>query len=102
LWCGWYTSATRRSWNCRGRRRSSTASMPSLDPCDEDHFIEVLHRVSSSSSSSTPVAAARSSRGARCDARPLLQGMARSSPADPSPHQHSPHESTKTTHTVHW
>jgi len=44
-------------------------------PCDEDHFLDVLHRVSSSSSSSCccgPLAARRR----RGDARPLLQGMA--------------------------
>jgi SAUR family protein len=44
-------------------------------PCDEDHFLDVLQRVSSSASSSCccgPVAARRG----RGDARPLLQGMA--------------------------
>jgi SAUR family protein len=51
-------------------------------PCDEDHFLDVLHRVSSSSSSSS----SRSSTSCCCcglavrrgrgdDARPLLQGM---------------------------
>jgi SAUR family protein len=43
-------------------------------PCDEDHFLDVLQRVSSSASSCCcgPVAARRG----RGDARPLLQGMA--------------------------
>jgi SAUR family protein len=44
-------------------------------PCDEDHFLDVLHRVSSSASSCCccgPVAARRG----RGDAWPLLQGMA--------------------------
>ncbi|CAL5070559.1 unnamed protein product [Urochloa decumbens] len=55
------------------------ASGPIALPCDEDHFLDVLHRVTSSSSSSFscccgPAAATR--RGGRGDARPLLQGMA--------------------------
>ncbi|KAL6651873.1 hypothetical protein ACP70R_010798 [Stipagrostis hirtigluma subsp. patula] len=54
-------------------------SGPIALPCDEDHFLDVLHRVSSSSSSSSgfscccgPAAAPRG----RGDSRPLLQGMA--------------------------
>ncbi|CAL5029502.1 unnamed protein product [Urochloa decumbens] len=42
-------------------------------PCDEDHFLDVLHRVSSSRSSCFCGPAVRRGRG---DARPLLQGMA--------------------------
>ena len=42
-------------------------------PCDEDHFLDVLHRVSSSSSASCCGPALRHGRG---DSRPLLQGMA--------------------------
>ncbi|CAL5024920.1 unnamed protein product [Urochloa decumbens] len=46
-------------------------------PCDEDHFLDVLHRVSSSASSRYSYCcgpAMRHGRGG--DARPLLQGMA--------------------------
>jgi SAUR family protein len=50
-------------------------------PCDEDHFLDVLHRVSSSFSPSySPYSCccgpAVVTRRARGDARPLLQGMA--------------------------
>ncbi|PUZ49341.1 hypothetical protein GQ55_7G318300 [Panicum hallii var. hallii] len=41
-------------------------------PCDEDHFLDVLRRVSSSSSSCCGPALRRG----RGDSRPLLQGMA--------------------------
>jgi len=44
-------------------------------PCDEDHFLDVLHRVSSSSSSCCCCGPLAARRG-RGDARPLLQGMA--------------------------
>ncbi|OEL14226.1 hypothetical protein BAE44_0024757 [Dichanthelium oligosanthes] len=43
-------------------------------PCDEDHFLDVLHRVSSSSASSSFCGTAV--RRGRGDSRPLLQGMA--------------------------
>ncbi|WVZ87552.1 hypothetical protein U9M48_034171 [Paspalum notatum var. saurae] len=50
------------------------ASGPIALPCDEDHFLDVLHRVSSAAASSCcGPAAVRRGRG---DARPLLQGMA--------------------------
>ncbi|XP_066347115.1 auxin-responsive protein SAUR36-like [Miscanthus floridulus] len=45
-------------------------------PCDEDHFLDVLHRVSSSASSSTCCCGPVVARRGRGDARPLLQGMA--------------------------
>ncbi|XP_034588157.1 auxin-responsive protein SAUR24 [Setaria viridis] len=46
-------------------------------PCDEDHFLDVLHRVSSSSSSPYSCCCGPAvSRRARGDARSLLQGMA--------------------------
>ncbi|XP_066343100.1 auxin-responsive protein SAUR21-like [Miscanthus floridulus] len=41
-------------------------------PCDEDRFLDVLHRVSSSSCCCGPLAARRG----RGDTRPLLRGMA--------------------------
>nr|CAB3504164.1 unnamed protein product [Digitaria exilis] len=43
-------------------------------PCDEDHFVDVLHRVSSPSSSSCCCGPALKRRDG--DARPLLEGMA--------------------------
>ncbi|PVH35975.1 hypothetical protein PAHAL_7G325900 [Panicum hallii] len=49
------------------------ASGPIALPCDEDHFLDVLHRVSSASSCCCGPAVTRRGRG---DARPLLQGMA--------------------------
>ncbi|GJN01441.1 hypothetical protein PR202_ga18708 [Eleusine coracana subsp. coracana] len=61
------------------------ASGPVALPCDEDHFLDVLHRVSSSSSSSSSNKAASLSSSCCCgpavrraagDSRPLLQGMA--------------------------
>ncbi|KAJ1273310.1 hypothetical protein BS78_06G270400 [Paspalum vaginatum] len=50
------------------------ASGPIALPCDEDHFLDVLRRVSSAAASSCcgPAAVLRG----RGDARPLLQGMA--------------------------
>ncbi|TKW24055.2 hypothetical protein SEVIR_3G027451v4 [Setaria viridis] len=45
-------------------------------PCDEDHFLDVLHRVSSSSSSRSSCCCGPAVRRGRGDARPLLQGMA--------------------------
>ncbi|CAN6236545.1 unnamed protein product [Urochloa humidicola] len=51
------------------------ATGPIALPCDEDHFLDVLHRVSSSTYSCCcgPAAVKRRARGG---ARPLLQGMA--------------------------
>ncbi|KAF8769160.1 hypothetical protein HU200_006660 [Digitaria exilis] len=43
-------------------------------PCDEDHFLDVLHRVSSSSSTSCCCGPDLKRRGG--DTRPLLEGMA--------------------------
>ncbi|OEL31929.1 hypothetical protein BAE44_0007053 [Dichanthelium oligosanthes] len=56
------------------------ASGPIALPCDEDSFLDVLHRVSSSSSPAASCcccgpAVTRRGRG-HGDARPLLQGMA--------------------------
>ncbi|CAN6229919.1 unnamed protein product [Urochloa humidicola] len=45
-------------------------------PCDEDHFLDVLHRVSSSASSPYSCCCGPAVRRGRGDARPLLQGMA--------------------------
>ncbi|CAN6277236.1 unnamed protein product [Urochloa humidicola] len=45
-------------------------------PCDEDHFLDVLHRVTSSSSRSSSCCCGPAVRRGRGDARPLLQGMA--------------------------
>ncbi|CAO2044099.1 unnamed protein product [Urochloa humidicola] len=53
-----------------------SASGPIALPCDEDHFLDVLHRVTSSSSSSYSCCCGPSVRRGRGDARPLLQGMA--------------------------
>ena len=45
-------------------------------PCDEDHFLDVLHRVSSASPAFSCCCGPAVSRRGRGDARPLLQGMA--------------------------
>ena len=45
-------------------------------PCDEDHFLDVLHRVSSASPASSCCCGPAVTRRGRGDARPLLQGMA--------------------------
>ncbi|WVZ87553.1 hypothetical protein U9M48_034172 [Paspalum notatum var. saurae] len=53
------------------------AAGPIALPCDEDRFLDVLHRVSSPAAASCccgPAAAVWRGRGG--DARPLLQGMA--------------------------
>ncbi|KAL6844118.1 hypothetical protein ACP4OV_025791 [Aristida adscensionis] len=56
------------------------ASGPIALPCDEDHFLDVLHRVSSSSAAAAAAAACccgpAAARRARGDSRPLLQSMA--------------------------
>ena len=52
------------------------ASGPIALPCDEDHFLDVLHRVSSASPASSCCCGPAVSRRGRGDARPLLQGMA--------------------------
>ncbi|KAL6651872.1 hypothetical protein ACP70R_010797 [Stipagrostis hirtigluma subsp. patula] len=49
------------------------AAGPIALPCDEDHFLDVLHRASSSSTSCFCRPVKRRGRG---DLRPLLQGMA--------------------------
>ncbi|CAN6241264.1 unnamed protein product [Urochloa humidicola] len=51
------------------------ASGPIALSCDEDHFLDVLHRVTSSSSSYSCCCGPSVRRG-RGDSRPLLQGMA--------------------------
>nr|CAB3488564.1 unnamed protein product [Digitaria exilis] len=60
------------------RRAEEEYGFPAADgpialPCDEDHFLDVLHRVSSSTPSSCCCGPALKRRG---DSRPLLQGMA--------------------------
>ena len=43
-------------------------------PCDEDHFLDVLHRVSSSGTTASSCCGLATRRCARGESRPLLQG----------------------------